>query len=289
MDELTGKVAVVTGAGRGIGRCEAVALAAAGARVVVNDNGSDPAGNGRDPGPADETVDLIKRAGGEAVADHGDVSVMSDAAALVRCALDSFGRLDIVVNNAGNMRGARIAECAEEDFDALVATHLRGTWCVSRHAARVFTGQRSGRLINTSSEAGLGMIGFGAYGAAKEGIAGLTRTLHLELFRHGVTVNTIRPRASTRLFTTTLQAGSDMGEVIGESLPDVAEAGILDGDTGFGPELVAPLVVRLCGDAAAHVSGREFVVGAGMVALLAPPVIGREVALDEVGSLLADI
>lgn len=278
--ELDGKVAVVTGSGRGIGRAEALALAEAGARVVVNDNGCDHTGVGRDPQPADETVDMIKHTGGEAVADHGDVSVMTDAAGLVQRALDTFGRLDIIVNNAGTIRTGRIAETSEEDWDSLIANHLRGHFCVSRQAARIFTEQGSGRLINTSSEAGLGMAGFGAYGAAKEGITGLTRTLNLELSRHGATVNSIRPRAYTRMFPVSVQAGIEMGELLTDTLPDATEAGLFDQTEAFGPEQVAALVVYLAGDAAAHVTGRDFIVGGGTVSLLAPPTVQSEIAFE---------
>jgi NAD(P)-dependent dehydrogenase (short-subunit alcohol dehydrogenase family) len=279
-NKLDGKVAVVTGAGRGIGQAEALGLAEAGARVVVNDLGCDHTGLGRDPQPADETVDMIKQAGGEAIADHGDMSVMAEADALVNRALETYGRLDIVVNNAGTVRTGRIAETSEEIWDSLIANHLRAHFCVSRHAARIFTEQRSGRLINTSSEAGLGMAGFGAYGAAKEGITGLTRTLHLELSRHGATVNSIRPRAYTRMFPISVQAGIEMGELLTDTLPDATGAGLFDQTEAFGPEQVAALVVYLAGDDAVHVSGQDFIVGGGTVSLLLPPTVQQELALE---------
>lgn len=279
-DQLDGKVAIVTGAGRGIGRAEALALAEAGARVVVNDLGCDHTGVGRDPRPADETVDMIKQAGGEAIADHGDMSVMAEVDALMNRALETYGRLDIVVNNAGTVRTGRIGETSEDIWDSLIRNHLRAHFCVSRHAARIFTEQRSGRLINTSSEAGLGMAGFGAYGAAKEGITGLTRTLHLELSRHGATVNSIRPRAYTRMFPVSVQAGIEMGELLTDTLPDATEAGLFHQTEAFGPDQVAALVVYLCGDDAGHVSGRDFIVGGGSVSLLAPPTVQRELTFE---------
>ena len=268
--ELAGKVAVVTGAGRGIGQAEAVALAAEGAKVVVNDVGAHHGGEGRDPGPADETAGLILEAGGVAVADYGDVSSMAEAGALVRRALTTFGQLDIVVNNAGNLRTGRIADTSEEAWDSIIANHLKGHFCVSRHAAEVFVSQRSGRIVNTSSEAGLGMPGFGAYGAAKEGITGLTRTLALELDRYGISVNSIRPRAYTRMFPISVQAGIDMGELLTDTLADATSAGLFDNTDAFGPEQVAALVTFLVSDAGAGITGRDFVVGGGSVSLMAP-------------------
>src|SRR5713226_2922236 len=198
-DRLKGKVAIVTGAGRGLGRAEALALAAEGARVVVNDLGGNVDGTGRDSGPADQVVAEITAAGGEAVANYGSVTSMEDGQRVVQQALDTFGRLDILVNNAGIIRNRMIFNMSEEEWDTVIAVHLKGHFTVTRFAAQVFRQQRSGRIVNTSSEAGLGGFGASNYAAAKEGITGLTRTLALELGRYGVTVNAIRPRAATRM------------------------------------------------------------------------------------------
>jgi NAD(P)-dependent dehydrogenase (short-subunit alcohol dehydrogenase family) len=279
--DLSGRVAIVTGGGRGIGRAEALALTAAGARVVVNDLGAECDGTGQDHGPADEVVAAIREAGGEAVANYGDVSLPSTGAALVQQALASYGRLDIVVNNAGILRTGRVVDITEQDWDVIMAAHLKGHFVVAQAAARVFVNQSSGRIINTSSEAGLGMPGFGAYGSAKEGITGLTRTLALELKKFGVSANSIRPRAFTRMFPIAVEAGIEMGDPLTETLPDATEAGLFSNTDAFGPEQVAALVVFLASDAAAGVTGRDFIVGGGEVTVLSALVPQRSMALDQ--------
>ncbi|HJP40473.1 MAG TPA: SDR family NAD(P)-dependent oxidoreductase, partial [Dehalococcoidia bacterium] len=196
---LEGKVAIVTGAGRGIGRGEALLLAEEGARVLVNDFGGSAAGDGGDKTPADEVADEIKAAGGDAIANYGNVALMIDGEAMVKQALDKWGQLDILVNNAGILRDRMVFNMTEDEWDMVIAVHLKGHFTVTKHAAMVFRQQRSGRVVNTSSESGLGNMGQANYSAAKEGITGLTRTLALDLGRYGVTANAIRPRAATRL------------------------------------------------------------------------------------------
>ena len=196
---LEGKVAIVTGAGRGIGRGEALLLAQQGARVIINDFGGTPGGEGGDASPADQVVAEIKAMGGDAAANYGNVASMADGEAIVKQALDLWGRLDILVNNAGILRDKMIFNMTEEEWDAVIAVHLKGHFTITKHAAMLFRQQRSGRIVNTSSESGLGNMGQGNYAAAKEGIVGLTRTLALDLGRYGVTANAIRPRAATRL------------------------------------------------------------------------------------------
>src|SRR5215208_6464689 len=198
-NRLEGKVAIVTGGGRGIGRAEALLLASEGAAVVVNDFGGSPAGEGGDRGPADEVVDEIKKMGGRAAANYGSVSDMSTGEAVVKQALDEFGRLDILVNNAGILRDRMIFNMDEAEWDAVIAVHLKGHFTTTKFASIVMRQQRSGRIVNTSSESGLGNLGQANYSAAKEGITGLTRTLALDLGKYGVTANAIRPRAATRL------------------------------------------------------------------------------------------
>src|SRR5438477_2640527 len=206
MPNLSGKVASVTGAGRGIGRSHALALAAAGARVVVNDLGAGVAGEGSDAGPAEQVVEEIRAAGGEAVANGENVADFAGAERLVRQAVDELGRLDILVNNAGILRDRMLVNMEEDEWDAVVAVHLKGHFAPTRHAAahwreRSKTGEEvRARVINTSSPSGVfGNVGQANYGAAKAGIAGFTLIAAQELGRYGVTVNCVAPNARTRM------------------------------------------------------------------------------------------
>ncbi len=272
---LDGKVAIVTGAGRGIGRGEALLLAAEGARVVVNDLGGSEAGDGTDQSPADQVVAEIAAAGGQAVANYDSVATMEGGQRIVQTALDAFGRLDILINNAGILRDRMVFNMSEEEWDSVVAVHLKGHFTTTKHAAIVFRQQRSGRIVNTSSESGLGNMGQANYAAAKEGIVGLTRTCALDLGRYGVTVNAIRPRAGTRLTLSpelreamqraraSRSGGGDGGETGAEEAVSQIDA--------LPPEMVAPLVVYLCTDAASNVNGRDFVVGGDEVSLMTIP------------------
>jgi NAD(P)-dependent dehydrogenase (short-subunit alcohol dehydrogenase family) len=202
---LEGKIAIVTGAGHGIGRAHALELARQGARVVVNDLGTSVAGEGagRD---ADETVALVEKLGGEAVPNYGDVSDHRQCGELVQQAVDTWGRLDILVNNAGIVRDGAIWNMRVEDFDAVMAVHVRGSWSCSHYAAihwrtRSKSGETlAGRIINTTSGAGLtGNFGQSSYAAAKAAIVGLTLTLAQELRSYGVTVNAVGPSGATRI------------------------------------------------------------------------------------------
>jgi len=206
---LDGRVALVTGAGHGIGRGHALELARHGAKVVVNDLGTSVSGDGTSSRDADEVVSLIRERGGEAVADYGDVSSAQDAEAMIARAIEDFGRLDVVINNAGIVRDGVVWKMSEADFDKVMAVHVRGTWLISHFAAihwreRAAAGEGlDARIINTTSGAGLqGNFGQSNYAAAKAAIAGLTLTLSLELNRLGVTVNCISPAASTRISAT---------------------------------------------------------------------------------------
>ena len=273
---LEGKVAIVTGAGRGIGRGEALLLAEEGAKVVVNDLGGSEAGEGADARPADEVVAEIVAAGGEAVANYDSVATMEGGEHIVQTALDSFGRLDILINNAGILRDRMVFNMSEAEWDSVIAVHLKGHFTTTKHASIVFRQQRSGRIVNTGSESGLGNMGQANYAAAKEGIVGLTRTLALDLGRYGVTANAIRPRAGTRLTLSpelreamqraraSRQGGDGGGSETG------AEEAVSQIDA-LPPEMVAPLVVYLCTDSAANVNGRDFVVGGDEVSLMTMP------------------
>jgi NAD(P)-dependent dehydrogenase (short-subunit alcohol dehydrogenase family) len=258
MSTLDGKVAVITGAGRGIGRGEALLFATEGAKVVVNDVGGEWDGTGRDARPASEVVEEIMGAGGDAVAHHDDISEPEGAAGAVGLALETWGRLDAVVNNAGILRDRMVFNMGVEDWDAVMKVHLRGTFLMTREACRYWRerskeGQDvSGRIINTSSTSGLlGNPGQSNYGAAKAGIAGFTQIVAMEMGRYGVTVNAIAPGARTRMTEKTF------GDL---KVPE----GTFD---PLAPENVAPVVAYLCTDAAAHITGQVLGVTGGLVQL----------------------
>ncbi len=256
MGLLDGKVAIVTGAGRGIGRAEALLLAAEGAKVVVNDVGASLAGQGGDKHPAEEVVDLIKEGGSDAVVNASDVSSWSGAKELVDQAIDTFGSLDVLVNNAGILRDKMSFNMEESDWDDVIRVHLKGHFAMSHHAAVYWRGRAKsgedvhGRIINTSSEAGLfGNAGQANYSAAKAGIASMTWVLARELERYGVTVNSISPRARTRMTE----------NLFGE----MAATG--DGFDQWDPANVAQLVGFLASDEAADVTGQNFIVFGGNI------------------------
>ena len=266
-ERLKGKVALVTGAGRGLGRCHALALAAEGAKVVVNDLGGALDGTGADRTPADEVVTEIKAMGSDAIANYENVASFEGAEKMVKCAMDNFGRLDILVNNAGVLRDRMVFNMSEEEWDLVLKVHLYGHFNCARHASTVFRQQRSGRIVNTSSSAGLGNMGQANYSAAKEGIVGLTRTLARDLGRYGITCNAIRPMAGTRMtLTPELKAawGKSMG-VSGADLDNFMKTIFTP------PENVSPFVVFLCTDEAANINGRTFSVMGGEVHLYSEP------------------
>jgi NAD(P)-dependent dehydrogenase (short-subunit alcohol dehydrogenase family) len=202
---------------------------------------------------------------------------MADGEAMVKQALETWGRLDILVNNAGILRDKMVFNMTEEEWDAVIAVHLKGHFTITKHAAMVFRQQRSGRIVNTSSESGLGNMGQANYSAAKEGIIGLTRTLALDLGRYGVTANAIRPRAGTRLTltpelqaaVTRLQQGSaDSGEV---AVQAPAAGDFAAAMAQLAPEQIAPLVVYLCTDQASNINGRDFIVGGNEISIMSIP------------------
>jgi NAD(P)-dependent dehydrogenase (short-subunit alcohol dehydrogenase family) len=252
-----GRVAVVTGAGRGLGRDYALMLAEQGAKVVVNDLGGERDGTGADATPAQQVVDEIKAAGGEAVVNGGDVSDWDASRQMIQQAVDTFGRLDIVVNNAGILRDRMLSNMTEEEWDIVIKVHLRGTFCPSRHAAaywreRVKAGETNdARIINTTSVSGIyGNAGQTNYGAAKQGIAAFTFIAGLELQRYGVTVNAIAPGALTRLT-------EDMG--MGRASEEDKAA--------MSPRWVAPLCIWLSSPQSAGITGRVFEASGRMLAV----------------------
>jgi NAD(P)-dependent dehydrogenase (short-subunit alcohol dehydrogenase family) len=241
---LDGKVAVVTGAGRGIGREVALLLARHGARVVVNDFGGSEAGGGSSQTPADEVVEAIRKAGGEAVASYDSVASMAGGKAIVERALDTFGTADIVVNNAGVLRDRMIFNMTEEEWDVVIDTHLKGTFAVTRAAAPFMRERKWGRFINMTSTSGLvGNVGQANYAAAKLGIVGLTKVTALDMARYNVTANCISPFAWTRMIGT---------------IPTDTEAqrARVEKVKKMGPEHIAPVVAFLATDLAREVSGQ---------------------------------
>jgi NAD(P)-dependent dehydrogenase (short-subunit alcohol dehydrogenase family) len=256
-----GRVAVVTGAGRGIGRGHALELARQGARVVVNDVGGDIGGRSRSTAPADAVVAEIRADGGEAVANHDDVSDWEGAGRLVQQAVQSFGRLDVVVNNAGILRDRMLVNMSMEEWDDVIRVHLRGSFAMVRRAAehwreRTKSGEENdARVINTTSASGLfGNVGQANYGAAKAGIAALTIIAAQELGRYGVTVNAINPGARTRM---TQQANPGAYQPVEAGAFDVSD-----------PENIAPLVAWLACPESSHVTGRVFTVRGGQIRVL---------------------
>ena len=275
---LMGKVAVITGAGRGLGCAEAMLLARQGAKVVVNDIGCDPYGRGVDESVARSVVEEINGEGYEAVANFDTVATMEGAGRIIATAMEAFDRLDILINNAGILRPGMIYKLAEEDWDAIINVHLKGHFNTIRHAAPIFRQQRSGVIVNTSSEAGLGNLGQANYSAAKEGIVGLTRTVARDLGRFNVRCNAIRPFAETRLnlIPEALEAMRNSEKELGIPALGNRKAPRLLGEISS-PEQVAVLVVWLCTDAAAQVNGRTFQVGNGEIGLYSEPEIIRSV------------
>jgi NAD(P)-dependent dehydrogenase (short-subunit alcohol dehydrogenase family) len=249
MPHLEGKVAIVTGAGRGIGREHALALARAGAKVVVNDLGAALSGEGHDDTPAQQVVQEIEGLGGAAAANDANVADFEQAGAMVQQAIDRFGRLDILVNNAGILRDRMLVNMSEQEWDAVINVHLKGHFAPTRHAAAHWRelskagGEVRARVVNTSSPSGVfGNIGQGNYGAAKAGIAAFTVIAAQELHRYGVTVNCLAPNARTRMTEETFDIGA----------PDPNEFDPLD------PANMSPVVVALCADEAQQITGQVF-------------------------------
>lgn len=287
---VDGRVVIVTGAGRGIGRAHALAFAAEGAKVVVNDIGAGIDGGNTGESPAEQVVAEIKEAGGEAVVNGDDVADWAGAENLVKSAIDEFGRLDVLVNNAGFLRDRMLVGMSEQEWDAVTRVHLKGHFAPLRHAAAYWRAESKAgrpvdaRIINTSSGAGLqGSIGQGNYAAAKAGIAELTIQAAAEMKNYGIRVNAIAPAARTRM---TVGAGGAMAEAM--AAPE-------EGFDAMAPENISPLVVWLASAESADVTGRVFEVEGGKITVAEgwrhgpSQDKGDRWKPDEIGPVVADL
>ena len=266
---LEGRVAAVTGAGRGMGREIALLLAREGASVVVNDLGTAVDGTGSDPAVAEQAAEEIRQAGGRAVANHDSVSTMEGGRRIAQAALDTWGRIDILVNTAGIMRDASILDMTEADWDAVIAVHLKGHFACTQAACRAMAPRGYGRIINFSSLSAVGLStmsrvdstgGRTNYSAAKAGILGFTRALAVEVAHRGITCNAIMPTATTRL----MLAAQEKRKARGIALTPNA---LIQRD----PAHVGPLVGYLAGEAAANITGRTFWMDRGRIELYCDP------------------
>ena len=284
-----GRVAIVTGAGRGIGRAHAIELARQGARVVVNDLGAEVDGTGGSLGPAGEVVDEIRGFGGEAIANGEDVADFDGAGRLVTAAIETFGGLDVLVNNAGILRDRMLVNMTMEEWDSVIRVHLRGTFAPTRWAAGYWRDRtkaelvNDARIINTSSSSGIyGNVGQTNYGAAKAGIASFTVIAAKELARYGVTVNALAPGARTRMTENLIRARG-----VADLAPEEFDA--------RSPDNVAPIVAWLASTESAGITGRVFNVAGGRISVAegwhAGPLAERDDRWDpvELGPVLHDL
>ncbi len=258
---LEGKIAIVTGSGRGIGREIALLMASEGARVVVNDVGGSVDGTGEDLGPAEDTVRAIRDQGGEAIANTDSVATWDTAHRIVEAAVDSFGGIDIVVNNAGILRDRFIFNMSEAEWRAVIDVHLNGSFFVSRAAAEHFRSQKSGAYVCMTSTSGLlGNLGQANYGAAKAGIAALSRSLAFDMQRYNVRSNAIAPFAWSRMIGTTIDETSPEAKARADKLAKAMP-----------PAKIAPLAAFLASDLAADVTGQVFAVRGNELFLMSQP------------------
>jgi NAD(P)-dependent dehydrogenase (short-subunit alcohol dehydrogenase family) len=279
---LKGKNAVVTGGAGGIGSQVCIALGSEGANVVVNDVGATRDGSGVNAGPVENVVAEIKKRGGNALANFDSVADFSAAEKLIKTCVDTFGRIDILVNLHGSLRDKMVWNMTEDEWDSVITLHLKGTFNTCRHACVRMREQKSGRIINVTSDAWRGTVGHVNYGAAKGGVVSLTRSIALEMGRYGITANCFAPIAATRMTA---------NEEVKANIKKRFESGIItkaqyDNFMSMpGPEHVAPLIVYLASDKAANINGRVFHVERGRVAIYSEPVEEKAIYKTEMGGM----
>ncbi len=277
-NKLRGRVAVVTGSGQGIGRAEALALASQGASLVVNDIGVSTYGTGTSHSPADDVCREIRELGGEAVPSYESVATPEGGKSIIQTAIDTYGKIDILVNNAGFIRDRMIFNMTTEEWDIVIKVHLYGTFHCTQPASVHMREQRWGRIINTSSIAGLGNMGQANYSAAKEGIVGFTRTVAQDLGKYGITCNAIRPMAATRHTVTAELRTSISKKMANMGITDETEINkLFDSLFSSRPEQVALFTVYLATEEAAYINGRTFFINGNNVGLYTDPQITSQI------------
>jgi len=277
-DRLKGKNAVVTGGAGGLGQEVCLALLAEGANLVINDIGATRAGSGAESGPADKVVDEVKKRGGKAVANYDSVVDFAAAEKLIKACVDNFGRIDILVNCHGNLRDRMIWNMTEDEWDSVMYVHLKGTFNTSRHACVLMRQQKSGRIINVTSDAWRGTMGHVNYGAVKGGVVSLTRSIAREMGRYGVTANCFAPIAATRM---------TLDEDVKQGVWKRVAAGVLTKEQAEatlampGPEYIPPIIVYLATDEAANINGQVFHAEKGRISIYSEPVEARTIFKGE--------
>ena len=273
-DRLKGKNAIVTGGAGGVGREICFALAAEGANIVVNDVGATRDGSGGEASPADKVAAEIKEKGGKAISNHNSVVDFANAEKLIKSCVDTFGKLDILVNSHGNLKDRMIWNMSEEEWDSVMFVHLKGTFNTCRHASVLMREQKSGRIINVTSDAWRGTVGHVNYGAVKGGVVSLTRSIAREMGRYGITANCFAPIAATRM---------TMNEDVKAGTMKRVEAGVMTKEQAEqflsmpGPEHIPPIIVYLATDEAADVNGQVFHAEGGRVGIYSEPVEVRAI------------
>tara|TARA_Y100001936_G_scaffold247411_1_gene293151 strand:- start:1186 stop:2136 length:951 start_codon:yes stop_codon:yes gene_type:complete len=261
MRRLEDRVAIVTGAGRGIGKAVAELMAEEGAKVVVNDLGSNLDGSGLSKQPADEVVEQIKEKGGEAVSNADSVSEYNSSKQIIDCALDNYGKLDILVNCAGILRDRMIFNMTEEEWDSVIQVHLKGTFNMVKHSVEQMVLKRYGRIVLCASSSGLGSSGQANYAAAKEGIVGFSRSLASELLEYGISVNSVYPGGATRMTASIPQTTRDLRKAMDSKKKGTDTQEMPSSDEppeASNPENNAPKMVYLCTEPAGEITGQVF-------------------------------
>lgn len=274
MGQFAERVVVVTGAGRGIGRDTAILMASEGAKVVVNDLGGGPQGSGGDSSIAQQVVAEIHAAGGTAVAETSSVASMAGGKAVVECAMDNFGRIDFLINNAGILRPRRITEMSEDDFDAVLMVNLKGYFATIRAGAD-YLKRQGGAIVNLGSPSGFGHLGMANYSAAKEGVVGMSRSIARELGEFGVRCNVVRPmsQATAMAIPEVYETITYQTQTLG--IPHLSNQYLLSHGVETGPHSVAAVVAWLCSPLSENLNGREIFVCGAQVALVQEPELIR--------------